>query len=100
MDVLSFLRTSSPGLLRLPSGSFTVSRAGDIFGSTVPSAFPPELVRDIAQQVVATFREAEALELPLVEQVVHFSSFKITAREVRDGAIVFLLPQTPISPTQ
>jgi len=100
MDVLSFLRKSSPALLRLPLGSFTVSRDGDILGSTVPSAFPPELVRDIAQQVVATFKEAEAVQLPLAEQVVHFSSFKITAREVRDGAIVFLLPQSSISPTK
>jgi len=100
MDVLSFLRKSAPELLRLPSGSFTVDQAGEVLASTVPSAFPQELVRDIARQVLSTFQEARDLQLPLTEQVVLFPSFRILARALRDGAIVFLLPQTALSPTQ
>jgi len=37
--------------------------------------------------------------MPLAEVSLHFGSLRITARELRGGAIIFLLPQTALLPT-
>jgi len=84
---------------RLPSGTFTVDREGRVVISTLSSAFPVGLVREIGQHITATFREAQQADVPLGELVIRYPSLKVTARELRGGAIVFLAPQTPISPT-
>ena len=92
MALLSaFSKTPAP-LLKLPEGSFSVDREGNILVSTIPSTFPAELVNDIAQRVLTAFRGAAATQLPLSELIIHFPSLKITARELRGGAIVFLAP--------
>jgi len=44
-----------------------------------------------------TFRDAQAAQLPLAELVVNYGSLKLTARELRGGAIVFLSPKSLIS---
>ena len=77
-------------LMRLPSGSFTVDREGAVLVRTLPSSFPDELVRDIGEQVIASFREAAEAQLPLSQIMIHYPSLKITARELRGGAIVYL----------
>ncbi len=84
---------------RLPFGTFTVDRDGRVVISTLPSTFPLALVREVGQHVTATFREAQKADIPLSELVIRYSSLKITARELRGGAIVFLSPQTPTAPT-
>ena len=81
-------------LTRLPSGCFTVDSGGNIVASTLPQKYPPLLVQQIAAQVLITFREARTAQLPLAELVVRYASLKVTAREMRGGAIVFLSPQT------
>ncbi len=98
MGFLNFFRKPAPTLLRLPSGSFTVDREGCFLTGTLPSSFPTALVKDIALQVRTTFSEAAAAQLPLTELVIHYPSFKIIARELRGGAIVFLSPKAPVSP--
>ena len=45
------------------------------------------------------FREARAAQMPLAEVSLHFGSLRITARELRGGAIIFLFPQTALLPT-
>jgi hypothetical protein len=99
MGIVSLFSKSAPTLTRLPSGSFTVDRHGRVLIGTVPSSFPAELVAEIGTKIVATFREAQEAQLPLSELTLHFTSLKITARELRGGAIVFLKPQTPVSAT-
>lgn len=94
MGFLNFKSKSAANLMRLPAGCFTVDRSGKVVASTLPQSFPAPLVQEITVQVLATFREAQAAQLPLTELVVHFASLKITAREMRGGAIVFLMPQT------
>lgn len=94
MGFLNILAKPSATLTRLPSGCITVDRSGHIVACTLPQSFPAGLASDIAEQVLATFREAQAIQLPLSELVVHYASLKITAREMRGGAIVFLTPQT------
>jgi hypothetical protein len=88
---------SDAGLMRLASGSFTVDRNGTVNGSTLPQSFPAHLLKDISEAVLATFRDARAAKLPLSELVVEFAAMKLTARELRGGAIVFLSPK-PLSP--
>ncbi|MGD0260282.1 MAG: hypothetical protein ABSD29_10720 [Verrucomicrobiota bacterium] len=98
MGLLNLFAKSAPTLLRLPSGSFTVDRGGCVLMGTLPSSFPSDLVQDIARQVRAAFGEAAAAQLPLAELTIHYPSLKITARELRGGAIVFLSPKAPASP--
>jgi hypothetical protein len=93
MGLLSLFAKPAPTLLRLPSGSFTVDRRGSVLIGTLPSAFPAALVREIAQQVLRVFREAAVARLPLAQLIIHYASLKITARELRGGAIVFLAPK-------
>ena len=84
---------------RLPFGTFTVDRDARVVISTLPSTFPVALVRELGQHITVTFREAQKADVPLSELVIRYSSLKITARELRGGAIVFLSPQTPTAPT-
>ena len=98
MGLLNFFAKPAPTLLRLPSGSFSVDRAGSVLTSTLPSSFPAGLVKDIAQQVSGAFGEAAKAQLPLAELSINYPSLKICARELRGGAIVFLSPKAPASP--
>jgi len=84
--------------MRLPSGSFTMDRSGRVLVATLPSQFPAELLEQIGQAVLQTFRDAQAVQLPLAELNVHYGSLKISARELRGGTLVFLSPITPITP--
>jgi hypothetical protein len=93
MGLLSLFDKPAPALLRLPLGSFTVDRRGVVLTTTLASSFPPTLVNEIAQQVLRVFAEAAAAQLPLTELKIHYASLKITARELRGGALVFLAPK-------
>ncbi len=95
MGLLTLFAKPAPTLLRLSAGSFTVDRQGCVVVSTLPSTFPAGLVSDIAHEVLTGFREAEEAQLPLSELVINYPSLKITARELRGGAIVFFAPKTP-----
>jgi len=97
MGFLSLFTKSAPTLLRLPAGSFTVDRDGTVLIGTLPSNFPDELTRDIGEQVLSVFREAAQAQLPLSELKVSYPSLRITARELRGGAIVFLSPKSPFA---
>jgi hypothetical protein len=94
MGLLNMFAKSAPTLLRLPSGSFTVDRNGRVLMGTLPSSFPLELVQEISRQVLAAFRDAAAAQLPLSELVVNYPSLKISARELRGGALIFLATNT------
>ncbi len=101
MGLLNLFSKPSPTtLVGLPSGSFTVDRRGSVLVSTVPSGFPMALVKDIGQQVLSMFHEADTAQLPLSELTINYPSLKITARELRGGALVFLSPRTPYAPAQ
>jgi hypothetical protein len=99
MEFLKKLFRSRALVQQLPSGSLTVNRHGEIVTSTVTSAYPAGLLRDIGCEVLLLFHEARTSQMPLAEVTVHFASLRITARELRGGAIIFLFPQTAYSPT-
>jgi len=100
MGLLSLFSKPAPALLGLPFGSFTVDRSGRVVIATLPSTFPAALMVEIGRQVLTTLREAQAAQLPLDELVVYYPALKITAREMRGGAIIFLAPQTLSGPAK
>jgi hypothetical protein len=82
-----------PELKRLPSGTFTIDADCRIVSSTVPSVVPEAQTRDIGRQVLAIFEGARNANLPFSELIVQYAAFKITARQMRGGAIIFLSPR-------
>jgi hypothetical protein len=78
----------------LPSGSLTVDRNGNTVTSTISSSYPAPLLRQITKGVLCIFNEARDAQTPLAEVSIHFASLRVTARELRGGAIIFLFPQT------
>jgi len=81
-------------LTRLPSGAFALDRNGKIIASTLPGSFPQATMRNIGERVLAFFRGAQNAQLPLQEVNVYYPSLRVTARNLRGGALIFLLPQT------
>jgi hypothetical protein len=80
---------------RLPTGTFTVDAQGRVVSSTVPQAVPAAIVREIGETVVAVFQGARKANVSFSELVAQYAAFKITAREMRGGAIIFLSPKAP-----
>jgi hypothetical protein len=99
MGILSFFFKPAKPLLQLHSGSFSMDRSGRVLVTTLPSSFPPDLIREIGRCVVDTFRDAHTVQLPLEELIVHYPGLSITARELRGGAMVFLNTPASSAPT-
>lgn len=75
-------------------GAFTIDARGRIISSTVPASFSASLQGELAGAVLRAFREAQAAQLTLTELVFEFCGLRVTAKEMRGGAIVFLHPLT------
>lgn len=91
----NFNRQPKPELKRLPSGTFTVDADCRLVSSTVPGSVPESQVREIGQIILAIFKGAREANVQFSELVVQYAAFKITAREMRGGAMVFLSPKAP-----
>lgn len=94
MGFLTKSKESKGDLKRLPAGTFTVDADCHVVSSTVPHTVSEAQVRDIGRHVLSIFQEARQANLQFSELVVQYEAFKITAREMRGGAIVFLSPRT------
>ena len=96
MDFLKsiFSREAASTPMALPSGTFTLDRTGRIVTSTLSNNFPEKLALEIGRVIIDTFRKAQAAEVVLTEVTVNFASLRLTARELRGGAMVFLAPVT------
>ena len=93
MGFLDFFKGApSSGLVKLQSGSFTVDRNGNVIVSTLPRTFPASLSREIGRAVLQAFQSAEAAQRPINELMIEYSALRLTARELRGGAIIFLAP--------
>ncbi len=71
--------------------------------STLPQSFPAARMEEIGERVIASFSAARQAQMPLAEIIVYFAALKILARELRGGAIIFLMPQSlnqPVKRTQ
>jgi len=75
---------------RLPSGAFTVDAVGNLVSSTLPQWVPEIWVVEIGRQILAVFKGAAGVRLPFSELHVQYQAFRITARALRGGAIIFL----------
>jgi hypothetical protein len=75
-------------------GSFTMDRTGKIVASTLPGTYPVESVRAIGGTVLRIFQSAQERHLPLREITLTYAAVKLTAREMRGGAMIFLTPRT------
>jgi hypothetical protein len=98
MGFLSIFSRPAKPLLQLHSGSFSMDRGGRVLAATLPSSFPRDLVEEIGQCIAETFRDAHTIQLPLDELVIHYPGLKITAREMRGGAMVFLSTPSNFEP--
>ena len=102
MGLLTFLsKKNYSWLLHLPSGSFTLDRDGQVMSSTLPSVFPKTQMSHIGQKVLTAFTTARNAQIPLSEIIISYAALRILARELRGGAIVYLMPQTlnqPLKP--
>jgi len=76
-----------------PRGSFTIDATGRVVSSTLPRGFPEPVVQEIARAVLAAFHSALEAQVRLSEFSVHYPALRITAREMRGGAIVYLAPR-------
>jgi hypothetical protein len=94
MGFLKLFSKAGPSVQRLPSGSMTVDRQGNVVATTVSSTYPPSVLREIAGEVLHIFEKARSAQIPLSEFNLHFATLRITAREMRGGAIVFLAPKS------
>ena len=99
MGFLKRLFKSRAVVQQLPLGSMTVSRDGNVITTTISSAYPRSLLREIAREVVGLFREAREAQMPMAELSLHYGSLRITALELRGGAIIFFFPQTAMLPS-
>ena len=99
MGFLKRFFRSRAAVQQLPTGSLTVDRNGHVVTTTVSSTYSRVLLREIGHEVLVLFHEAREAQMPMAEVSLHFASLRITARELRGGAIIFLLPQAAFSPT-
>jgi hypothetical protein len=51
-------------------------------------------VQQIGELVLSTFKRARDTRVPLTELIADYSALKLTARELRGGAIIFLAPRS------
>jgi hypothetical protein len=101
MGLLSlFSKPKEAKLMRLPSGSFTMDADGKIMTSTLPQSFPESRMREIGQHVLTSFKVARQAQIPLSEVIINYAALKLLARELRGGAIVFVMPQTLNQPSR
>lgn len=93
MGLLSFFaKPAAAKLVRLPSGSFTLNEHGRLMTSTLPQSFPEEYLREIGDRVLTSFNEARKAQMPLTELVILYATLKLVARELRGGAMIFIMP--------
>ena len=94
MGFLGLFSKTAPetAVAKLPTGSFTIDRTGRIVASTLPRSFDEKLPQEIGSIVLEMFLKAQTVNLPLKEVFIHYAGLKITARELRGGAMIFLAP--------
>ena len=53
-----------------------------------------QIVFDLDDLVLSTFQAAREAGIPLTELIADYAALKLTARELRGGAIIFLAPRS------
>lgn len=89
MSLLSRKISDAPATI--PSGSFTVDSGGEVLVGTLPTEWMREHAAVLGREIVDALAEAEAMGEPVVELSLEYSGLKISARNLRGGAVIFLL---------
>ena len=93
LNYIPFLsRSYDTDLTRLPSGTFTMDSKGTVVSSTLPTAFPQAHLKEIGRCVMESFRAAKQSRIKINEIHIHYSTLKITAKEMKGSAVVFVTP--------
>ena len=71
---------------------------GNLVSSTVPQRVPDSFLVQIGRQVLTVFKGAAAARLGVAQLKVEYQAFKISARALRGGAIIFLSPKPTARP--
>ena len=101
MGLLSFIKKGKrTKLVRLPTGSFTLDRDGNVMTSTLPQGFPESQIQAVSKCVLTAFQMAKKAQMPLSELIVNYNALRILARELRGGAIIFLMPSSTNPPAR
>lgn len=98
MGLLGFFSkqpAADPNVGKLPSGSFTIDRSGRVVASTLPRWFDEKLTQEMGKIILTMFQKAQSVNLPQREFSIQYAGLKITARELRGGAMIFLAPLKP-----
>jgi hypothetical protein len=77
---------------RTPKGAFTVDSSGQVVMTTLPAAMAARVQGPLCEAIISAFRDAHRAQLALTELTFNFQGLRVTARELRGGAIVFLYP--------
>jgi hypothetical protein len=77
---------------RTPKGAFTVDASGRVVMSTLSAAVATKVQEPLSAAILTAFRDAHSAQLALTELSFNFQGLRVTARELRGGAIVFLTP--------
>ncbi len=93
MGLLNWFSKRETAIPRLPEGSYTVDRHGNVMSGTVGSEFSPRLLGEVAREVLSLFQAARASQMPLAGLNFYFTGLRVTAREMHGGAIIFLSPR-------
>jgi hypothetical protein len=98
MGFLNLFQKRAATPLRIPKGCISLDSKGQPLSGTIPSDFPKEVVSKVGAAVLGTFREAMEARIPLQEITIHYRSLRITAKSMRGGAMIFLVPLMMSSP--
>ena len=99
MGLLNLSKTGAALVAACRPAAFTVDRDGAVAHQHAALRFPPALVESSPGGCWPPFAARRG---PIAPGRTHiaYPSLKITAREMRGGAIIFLSPQTPFTPSK
>ena len=88
-----FIKPFKHPLVQPPAGSFLVDHNGGISSSTLPASFSRDHIKFIGEKVLAMFNQASSIEIPLREVSVQYEGFKVQAKHLPSGALIYLIPR-------
>ncbi len=86
--------TARPHTSGPPAGALLVNRAGHIVASSLPTSLARSVQEQIGRAALQAFAAARRIQTPLTTLETDYRDLKLTAIELRGGALIFLNPGT------